>query len=72
MNSVLWMNAAVGALAMARPLKKSRNGRLPPITPMTVRLVHCRRSSARTSVRRTVSAASAIRISAATPFLSVV
>ena len=32
MNIVLWMNAAVGAVAIARPLKNSTNGTLPPIT----------------------------------------
>ena len=32
MNIVLWMNAAVGAVATARPLKNSTNGTLPPMT----------------------------------------
>ena len=34
MNIVFWMNAAVGAVAMARPLKNSTNGTLPPMTAM--------------------------------------
>ena len=71
-NSVLWMNAAVGALAMARPLKNRMNGTLPPMTPMTVIPAHARRSSARISERRTTSAATPMSSSAATPFLSVV
>jgi hypothetical protein len=71
-NNVFWMNAAVGALATARPLKKRTNGTLPPMTPMTAILDQARRSIARTWARGTTTAASAMRITAATPFLSVV
>ena len=46
MKSVLWMNAAVGAVATARPLKKSTNGTLPPMTAIA-------RSPARRAVRAT-------------------
>ena len=49
---VLWMNAAVGALAIASPLKNRMKGTLPPITPMTAIVDQERRSTARTSARR--------------------
>ena len=45
MNSVFWMNAAVGAVAMARPLKNSTNGMLPPMTAIASSPARWRRSS---------------------------
>ena len=71
-KSVLWMNAAVGALAIARPVKNSRNGTLPPMTPMTAIVAHERRSMVRTWARGTTAAATTSRMAAATPFLRVV
>ncbi len=32
MNRVFWMNAAVGAVAIDRPVKNRTNGMLPPMT----------------------------------------
>ena len=72
MNSVLWMNAADGALAWARPVKNSRNGTLPPMIPITASQPQERRGTARTAAGRTVARARPTRNSAATPFLSVV
>ena len=61
MNRVLWMNAAVGALAMARPLKNRTNGTLPPMTPMTSIHAHERRSMARICARGTTARATTMQ-----------
>ena len=74
MNSVLWMNAALGALASDRPVKKRRNGRLPPTIAINVSVPKSRRAS-RGNVRRRATntgTVTATRASAAAPFLSVV
>ena len=53
MKSVFWMNAAVGAVAMARPLKKSTNGTLPPTIAITRRPARRRPSRAASFASRT-------------------
>ena len=49
MNIVFWMKAAVGAVAIARPLKKRTNGMLPPMIAIATRPSRFRLSRARTS-----------------------
>ena len=72
MNIVFWMNAAVGAVAMARPLKKRTNGMLPPMIAMATRPRRLRLSRARASRPAPNARASATSRIAATPFLAVV
>jgi hypothetical protein len=72
MNRVLWMNAADGALAWARPAKNRRKGRLPPMTPITASQPQDRGRTARMAAGRTVTASSPVSRIAAMAFLSVV
>ena len=72
MNSVFWMNAAVGAVAMARPLKKSTNGMLPPMIATTTSPTRWGRSSDLVSRAAPSASAKPTRMTAATPFLAVV
>ena len=69
-NIVFWMNAADGALAMARPVKKSRNAMPPPTTPDDDEADPARRlDPARRPRGRTSGAATARRTIAATRVL---
>ena len=72
MNIVLWMNAAVGAVAAARPLKNSTNGTLPPITAIASTPSRGRGASDVASCRAPRSSAIVTRTTAATAFLAVV
>lgn len=51
MNRLLWISAALGADAMDRPSKKSRNGAPPPITATAARPGHIRRGTAPSRTR---------------------
>ena len=66
------MNAALGALAWARPVKKRMNGMLPPITPTARTAGHWRRSMRRTSPAAPEATTSPSRRAAATAFFRVV
>ena len=73
MNIVFWMNAAVGAVAMARPLKNSTNGTLPPMTAIASTPSRGTRPSSDVASRRAPrSSAIDTRTMAATAFLAVV
>ena len=72
MNIVLWMNAAVGAVAIARPLKNSTNGTLPPITAIASTPRRARGGRVMDSRRAPSRSAIETRTMAATAFLAVV
>ena len=53
MNRVLWMNAAVGAVAIDSPVKNRTNGMLPPMTAIASSPTRRRPSRTRASRART-------------------
>ena len=72
MKRVLWMNAAVGAVAIASPEKNRTNGMLPPMTAMATSPARRRASRTRASRPAPRASANTTRMMAATPFLAVV
>ena len=73
MNRVFWMNAAVGAVAIGRPVKNSTNGMLPPMTATAnspARWAPVEEAAPREPHRG--PARKPTRMMAATPFLAVV